>query len=190
MLSDGRARIDEAQEKWAKNMSVSGGSIRSWHRHLRCGWFVIALVAQSAQASVFKGEALDQIAEVVSWIALVVGPIAVIVVFWMVHILPEKIAERRKHPQTKAIQTLCLLSLFFGGILWPLAWLWAYSKPVLHRLAYGTDEAEHGDELHRDPDATATEPASEMQRLRVKRTPEREMGAAPVEPHVSNRERA
>jgi CBS domain containing-hemolysin-like protein len=31
-------------------------------------------------------------------------------------------------------------------MLWPLAWLWAYSKPVLHQLAYGTDKAVHGDE--------------------------------------------
>jgi hypothetical protein len=31
------------------------------------------------------------------------------------------------------------MSLVFGGILWPLAWILAYSKPVLHKLAYGTD---------------------------------------------------
>jgi hypothetical protein len=70
----------------------------------------------------------------------------VLVVFWLVHILPEKIAEQRRHPQSKAIQVLCLLSLVFGGMLWPLAWLWAYSKPVLYKLAYGTDVAEehHG----------------------------------------------
>ena len=63
--------------------------------------------------------------------------------FWLVHILPEKIAENRKHPQAKAIQVLCLLSLFFGGMLWPIAWLWAYSKPVLYKMAYGTDTVEH-----------------------------------------------
>ena len=43
------------------------------------------------------------------------------------------------HPQTKATQCLCLLSLCFGGLLWPIAWLWAYTKPVLHKMAYGTD---------------------------------------------------
>ena len=59
----------------------------------------------------------------------------------------EKVAEKRKHPQAKAIQCLCILSLVFGGLLWPLAWLWAYSKPVMYKLAYGTDvadEHEHG----------------------------------------------
>jgi hypothetical protein len=58
--------------------------------------------------------------------------------------MPEKIAEKRHHPQSKAIQTLCLLSLFFGGLFWPLAWLWAYSKPVLYKMAYGKDVEEHG----------------------------------------------
>jgi hypothetical protein len=66
----------------------------------------------------------------------------VIVVFWLVHILPEKIAEQRHHPQKSAINTLCLLSLFFGGLLWPLAWIWAYSRPVAYRMAYGTDKHE------------------------------------------------
>jgi len=82
---------------------------------------------------------LDTIANVISWVAIVIAPIIGIAIFWLVHILPEKIAEKKKHPQTKAIQCLCLLSLCFGGLLWPLAWLWAYSKPVLHKLAYGTD---------------------------------------------------
>jgi CBS domain containing-hemolysin-like protein len=105
-----------------------------------------ALVALPAEASMFKGEALDTAADVLSWVVLVVAPVVAIVVFWLVHILPEKIAEDRKHPQAKAIQVLCLLSLFFGGLLWPLAWLWAYSKPVLYKMAYGTDtvEPEHG----------------------------------------------
>jgi hypothetical protein len=59
-----------------------------------------------------------------------------------VHVLPEKIAEKRHHPQRDAIQTLCLLSLLFGGLLWPLAWLWAYTKPVAYRGAYGTEKHE------------------------------------------------
>ena len=53
--------------------------------------------------------------------------------------LTEVIAERRHHPQKDAIKTLCILSLFFGGMLWPLAWLWAYTRPTLHRAVYGTD---------------------------------------------------
>jgi CBS domain containing-hemolysin-like protein len=98
--------------------------------------------APSAHASLFSGDTLDAVANVLAWIVLIIAPAIAIAVFWMVHILPEKIAERRRHPQASAIKTLCLLSLFFGGMLWPLAWLWAYSKPVLYKLAYGTDVAD------------------------------------------------
>ena len=123
-----------------------------------------ALLPQSAHASLFHGETLDSIANGISWVALVIAPIIGIAIFWLVHILPEKIAEKKKHPQTKAIQCLCLLSLCFGGLLWPLAWLWAYSKPVLHKLAYGTDVDEtighHGEDEKEDK--------SEVERLRAR----------------------
>ncbi len=102
----------------------------------------LACIATSAQASFLAGEALDKAADVLSWVVLVLVPVVGIVVFWMVHVLPEKIAHKRHHPQTRAIQTLCLLSLVFGGLLWPIAWLWAYTKPVGHKLAYGTDRSD------------------------------------------------
>jgi CBS domain containing-hemolysin-like protein len=94
----------------------------------------------------FKGETLDTVANIMAWVVLIIAPVIGISVFWLVHILPEKIAEQRQHPQAKAIQTLCLLSLAFGGLLWPLAWLWAYSKPVLYKMAYGTDRVAHGED--------------------------------------------
>ena len=100
----------------------------------------------SADASIFQGETLDKVADVLTWVVLVIAPLVGIAVFLLVHILPEKIAEKKQHPQARAIQCLCLLSLVFGGILWPLAWLWAYTKPVMHKLAYGTDKVEHGHE--------------------------------------------
>jgi len=114
-------------------------------------WLPAALVfmllsPSQAHASMFKGEALDKVADVMTWLVLILAPVIAIAVFWIVHILPEKIAEKKQHPQAKAIQCLCLLSLVFGGLLWPIAWLWAYSKPVLYKLAYGTDKVapEHG----------------------------------------------
>jgi hypothetical protein len=109
-------------------------------RHVFSMLVLLSFWCRPAQASIFKGEALDTAADVLTWIVLIVAPIIGILVFLLIHILPEKIAEKRHHPQAKAIQCLCLLSLFFGGLLWPLAWLWAYSKPVLHKLAYGTDK--------------------------------------------------
>ena len=96
--------------------------------------------AAPASASFLSGEALDAAASVMAWVVICVVPIVVIVLFWLVHVMPEKIAEKRHHPQKDAIHTLCLLSLAFGGLLWPLAWLWAYTKPVGYRLAYGTEK--------------------------------------------------
>ncbi len=106
---------------------------------------VTSALTTPARASFLHGEALDKAADIMSWVVLVLVPVVAIAVFWLLHIMPEKIAEKRRHPQAKAIQCLCLLSLFFGGLLWPIAWLWAYSKPVLHKLAYGTDvDDSHG----------------------------------------------
>lgn len=109
----------------------------------------------AAHASFLSGEALDTAADVIAWVALIIVPIVGIAVFWLVHILPEKIAEQKRHPQAKAIQVLCLLSLVFGGLLWPIAWLWAYTKPVLHKMAYGTDvDDSHGHDADEPPDGT------------------------------------
>ena len=113
------------------------------------------LTVPDAEASMFQGETLDKIANGIAWVVLAIVPVVLIAVFWLVHILPEKVAEKRKHPQAKAIQCLCLLSLVFGGLLWPLAWLWAYSKPVMYKLAYGTDVDEsHGHASPKKPETT------------------------------------
>jgi hypothetical protein len=103
------------------------------------GSTAVLLAPGTAAASFLSGEALDTAANVLAWVVLVLVPVVAIVLFWMVHVLPEKIAHKNHHPQRKAIQTLCLLSLVFGGLLWPLAWLWAYTKPVGYKLAYGTE---------------------------------------------------
>lgn len=100
------------------------------------------LAAADAHAAFLSGELLDTAADWIAIFVLIVVPIAAIVVFWLVHILPEKIAENRHHPQKDAIKTLCLLSLVFGGMLWPIAWLWAYSRPVMFKAAYGTEKHE------------------------------------------------
>jgi hypothetical protein len=123
------------------------------------------LIASStrAHASFLAGDALDSVANAISWVVLVVAPIIGIVVFWLVHILPEKIAHKRMHPQTGAIQCLCLLSLAFGGLLWPIAWLWAYTKPVLYKAAYGTDVDETL--AHHEKPASA---AAEVDQLRLR----------------------
>ena len=116
-----------------------------------------------AHASLLHGETLDTVANVIAWFAFIIVPPVLVVAFLMVHILPEKIAHKRGHPQLGAIKCLCLLSLVFGGLLWPIAWLWAYSKPVLHKVAYGTDV----DDSHEKP-VGKTSAISELEQLRAR----------------------
>src|SRR5215471_12236573 len=137
----------------------------SLRRQFIC-FVTILFLARPAQAhaSLFHGETLDAIANGISWVVLIIAPIIGVAVFWLVHILPEKIAHKKKHPQTRAIQCLCLLSLCFGGLLWPIAWLWAYTKPVLHKMAYGTDVDESLSHVGHE----VTEEDKEIEKLRTR----------------------
>jgi hypothetical protein len=114
-------------------------------------FLLILLVPGAADASLLSPAAEDKLATFIALFVLFVVPVVLIVLFWLVHILPEKIAHKRNHPQFEAIRTLCLLSLVFGGLLWPFAWLWAYSRPVMHKLAYGTDKL-HEHEAEEEPE--------------------------------------
>src|SRR5215211_9536033 len=108
-------------------------------------------VPPAASASLLSPELEDKLATFIALFVIFVVPVVLIALFWMVHVLPEKIAHQRHHPQFEAIRTLCLLSLVFGGLLWPFAWLWAYSKPVMYKMAYGTD-------IHPDAHADGVDP--------------------------------
>lgn len=100
------------------------------------------LAPVAARASFLSGDALDTAANWLSWFIIFLVPIAGIVVFLFIHVLPEKIAEKRHHPHKDSIKVLCILSLVFGGMLWPFAWLWAYTRPVGFRAIYGTEKHE------------------------------------------------
>jgi hypothetical protein len=101
---------------------------------------VLTMLSSAAHASFLHGETLDSVANGLALFIIFALPIGGIWLFWIIHILPEKVAEKNHHPQKAAIKTLCLLSLIFGGLLWPIAWLWAYTKPVTYKLAYGTEK--------------------------------------------------
>ena len=125
---------------------TTGRSMKPAAARIAIGLLAMLLSApREAHASLLSPELEDKLASFLAIAILFIVPIVLIVLFWMVHILPEKIAHKRHHPQFEAIRTLCLLSLVFGGLLWPLAWLWAYSKPVMYKMAYGTDK--HPDAL-------------------------------------------
>ena len=133
----------------------------------------------AAHASLLSPRLEDKMAGFIAVSVLFVVPVALIVLFWLVHIMPEKIAHKRHHPQFEAIRTLCLLSLAFGGLLWPLAWLWAYTKPVGYKLAYGTDKhpdyfKEHG---LPEPDSPAADLRKRLAALEGRGVPASELDA-------------
>ena len=133
----------------------------------------------AAHASLLSPEAEDKMAGILATFVIFVVPVVLIVLFWMVHVMPEKIAHQRHHPQLDAIKTLCLLSLVFGGLLWPIAWLWAYTKPVGYKLAYGTDKhpdyfKEHGIP---EPDSPTADIRQRVAALEVRGVPASELDA-------------
>ncbi|WP_084282420.1 DUF3302 domain-containing protein [Deefgea rivuli] len=106
------------------------------------GLALAALLASllPSQAWAFAPGMEEKIADVMVWFVIILVPIALIYLFWKVHVLPEVFAEKHHHPQKHGIQVVCLLSLLFGGLLWPIAWLWAFTRPVGYKIAYGTDK--------------------------------------------------
>jgi len=133
------------------------------------GWAFRALVAMSTLYSghAFANSAIeDKIADVVVWLVVILVPIVGISAFWFLHIWPERVAEAKHHPQAAAIQALCLMSLVFGGLLWPLAMLWAYMKPMELRLARDDDHHPGPDVVKRTPVVPARADETEVLSLR------------------------
>jgi len=124
-LTPAKAPAASGPQRWTRM-----GAVLLWPLLLR---------ASPAQASFLAEGTLDVVANVMSWVVLIIGPIIAIGVFLIVHILPEKFAEKRRHPQLPAIKALCWMSLLFGGLLWPICWVWAFSRPALYKLAYGRE---------------------------------------------------
>ena len=144
----------------------SSGFARTARRHLAAA-LVLCLAPLAAHASLLPPELEDKVADILTIVVLIVAPTIGIVVFWIVHVLPEKIAEKKQHPQKHAIHTLCLLSLVFGGLLWPIAWLWAYTRPVGYKLAFGTDkDDDYYEELGAKLLADDHSPVQELVQLR------------------------
>jgi hypothetical protein len=148
--------------------------MRTMRRVLTAICALLFLLPREAHASLLSPEAEDKLATFLALFVLFIVPVVLITLFWMVHILPEKIAHKRHHPQLDAIRTLCLLSLVFGGLLWPIAWIWAYSKPVFHKMAYGTDRAE-ADEHETVPEAVPVALHDRLARLEEQDIPAAEL---------------
>ena len=57
--------------------------------------------------------------------------IAVVIAAWvMLAMMPGQIARKRNHPQAEAINVMGWWGAITMGVLAPIAWVWAYTKPV------------------------------------------------------------
>jgi hypothetical protein len=92
---------------------------------------VICTISSQAVAAGF----VDTLADIFSWIAIIIIPIVLGIAYWQIHYLPSKIAEKRQHPQKEAIHAMCMVSRFSGGLFWPVAFVWAHLKPTIVPLS-------------------------------------------------------
>jgi hypothetical protein len=151
---------------------------RTWARAIgsSCVFTLLLSLPQAAHASFLAPETEDKLATFLALFVLFIVPVVLIALFWMVHVLPEKIAHKRHHPQFEAIRTLCLLSLVFGGLLWPIAWIWAYSKPVMYKMAYGTDKLPTDEgEAYEGREVAAHDLRERLARLETRGIPEADL---------------
>jgi hypothetical protein len=115
--------------RWNKSMSPMHSNPRVLEQGLLVG--VLLLLSQSVMAAGF----VDSLADIVSWIAIIIIPIILGIVYWQIHYLPSKIAEKRQHPQQEAIHAMCMVSRFSGGLFWPIAFVWAHLRPAIVPLS-------------------------------------------------------
>jgi len=68
--------------------------------------------------------------------------IAVVIAAWiMLAMMPGQIARKRNHPQADAINVMGWWGAITMGVLAPIAWVWAYTKPVIQPIDPPVDES-------------------------------------------------
>jgi hypothetical protein len=93
--------------------------------------------------------ALDAFAFVVFAVLIFVGVIIVV----NLGKLPGQLAQKWNHPQAGAINAMSWIGIATGGLLWPVAFIWAFTTP------FGTKSAIKDDDQasdSADPKADAT----------------------------------
>ncbi len=62
--------------------------------------------------------------------------------------LPGQLARKWNHPQASAINAASWIGIATGGLLWPLAFVWAFMNPMKPGPAPSPDENLAGEEIH------------------------------------------
>ena len=81
--------------------------------------------------------------DVIAFIVFGILFVAIVVAIVFLGSLPGKIARRRGHAQADAVTAAGWIGIASFGILWPIAFVWAFVRPVQH----GDDSASGNGEL-------------------------------------------
>jgi Protein of unknown function (DUF3302) len=76
--------------------------------------------------------------DIIVFIVFAVLIAAVVIIVVTLGQLPGQIAEKRGHPQAAAINVTSWLGVATLGLLWPIALIWAFLKPIPLRNAEST----------------------------------------------------
>jgi hypothetical protein len=68
--------------------------------------------------------------DIIAFVVFAVLLVAAVVIVVTVGSLPGQVAQKRGHPQAAAITVASWLGIATGGILWPLALIWAFLRPA------------------------------------------------------------
>jgi hypothetical protein len=93
--------------------------------------------------------ALDAFAFVVFAVLIFVGVIIVV----NLGKLPGQLAHKWNHPQAGAINAMSWIGIATGGLLWPVAFIWAFTTPFGVKSA--KNDQSHGVELDTSNSVTA-----------------------------------
>jgi hypothetical protein len=68
--------------------------------------------------------------DIIAFVVFAVTIVAAVVIVVTLGSLPGQIAHKRGHPQAAAITVAGWLGLVTGGVIWPLALIWAFLRPA------------------------------------------------------------
>ena len=67
--------------------------------------------------------------DIFTWIVFLIMISVIVGIIVFMGLWPGRIAKTRQHPQAEAITIGSWVCLLFGGVMWPLMLIWAYTKP-------------------------------------------------------------
>ena len=95
-----------------------------------------------------------------AWFVIAILFFVVVAAIVAIGSLPKRIAVKRNHPQVDAINAASWISLAFGGLAWPIAFVWAFLR------AGDAGRPAGGDEPQTSRDATQVVTSETLRELR------------------------